>query len=104
MDPIQDFVKVKLSLDNVIIPTERLRNTPSLRDGCPHDLEVDLRILSCEYIQTAGVLLHLPQVAMATAQVLFQRFFYSKSLVKYNFLVSPIFYPGCHCTMTLSIL
>lgn len=86
MDPIQEFSKVKLTLDNVIIPTERLRHTPSSRDGCPHELEVDLRILSCEYIQTAGVLLRLPQVAMATAQVLFQRFFYSKSFVKYNML------------------
>lgn len=88
MDPVQDFSKVHLTLDNVIIPTERLRNTPSLKDGCSHELEVDLRIVGCEYIQTAGILLRMPQVAMATAQVLFQRFFYSKSFVKYNMLVS----------------
>lgn len=88
MDPVQEFSKVQLTLDNVIIPTDRLRNTPSRRDGCSHELEVDLRIVGCEYIQTAGILLRLPQVAMATAQVLFQRFFYSKSFVKYNMLVS----------------
>ncbi len=88
MDPIQEFSKSKLTLDNCIIPNERLRNTPSSKDGCSHDLEVDLRIVGCEYIQTAGVLLRLPQVAMATAQILFQRYFYSKSLVKYNMLVS----------------
>lgn len=88
MDSIQDFSKVELTLDNPIIPNERLRSTPSARDGCPHELEVDLRIVGCEYIQTAGVLLRLPQVAMATAQVLFQRFFYSKSLLKYNMVVS----------------
>lgn len=88
MDSIQEFSKVVLSLDNCIIPNERLRNTPSSKDGCPHDLEVDLRIVGCEHIQTAGTLLRLPQVAMATAQVLFQRFFYSKSLIKYNMMVS----------------
>lgn len=88
MDPVSEFTKVKLSLDNVIIPSERLRNTPSHKDGCPHELEVDLRIVMCEYIQTSGLLLRLPQVAMATAQILFHRFFYSKSFIKYNMVVS----------------
>ena len=88
MDPILEFSRTQLTLDNCIVPNERLYNTPSSKDGCPHDLEVQLRIVGCEYIQTAGVLLCLPQVAMATAQVLFQRFFYSKSLVKYNMTVS----------------
>lgn len=37
-----------------------------------------------ELIQVAGLLLHLPQVAMATGQVLFQRFFYTKSFVKHS--------------------
>ena len=88
MEAIQDFSRVFLSQDNCIIPNERLRNTPSAKDGCPHDLEVDLRIVGCEHIQTAGALLRLPQVAMSTAQVLFQRFFYSKSVIKYNMMVS----------------
>lgn len=88
MEPVQEFSKVVLTLDNVVIPNERLRNTPSFKDGCPHDLEVDLRIIGCEYIQKAGKCLRLPQVAMATAQVLFQRFFYSKSFVKFNMIVS----------------
>ena len=92
MESIQDFSKVVLTLDNCVIPEESLRNTPSARDGCPHDLEVDLRVVGCEYIHTAGVLLGLPSVAVATAQVLFQRFFYSKSLVKYNMLVSLFIY------------
>ena len=78
---------MKLTLYNCIMPESRLRNTPSAKDGCPHELEVDLRIVACEYMHTAGVLLRLPSVAVATAQVLFQRFFYSKSLVKYNMLV-----------------
>jgi len=88
MDPLKDFHKTVLSLDNCIIPNERLIHTPSSRDGVSHDLEVDLRIVGCEYIQSAGLLLRLPQVAMATAQVIFQRFYYSKSYVKYSIYVS----------------
>lgn len=53
-----------------------------------HELEVDLRVTGCEYIQTAGMLLQLPQVAMATAQVLFQRFYYAKSFVDFKVRVS----------------
>ncbi|RTG81293.1 uncharacterized protein DC041_0012433 [Schistosoma bovis] len=48
-----------------------------------YETEIDLRILGCELIQDSGVLLRLPQVAMATAQVLYQRFFYSKSFVRH---------------------
>lgn len=88
MDPVKDFSRTQLSLDNCIIPNERLLNTPSSKDGCSHELEVDLRIVGSEYIQSAGLLLRLPQVAMATAQVLFQRFYYSKSFVKYSIQVS----------------
>jgi len=62
MDPLKDFHKIVLSLDNCIIPNERLIHTPSSRDGVSHDLEVDLRIVGCEYIQSAGLLLRLPQV------------------------------------------
>ncbi|KAL5490932.1 hypothetical protein EMCRGX_G016135 [Ephydatia muelleri] len=84
MEPIKEFSRTVLSLDNCIIPTERLLETPSIKDGMSHDLETDLRIVGCEYIQSAGMLLRLPQVAMATAQVLFQRYYYSKSFVKYH--------------------
>uniref|UniRef100_A0A672PLP3 Cyclin L1 n=1 Tax=Sinocyclocheilus grahami TaxID=75366 RepID=A0A672PLP3_SINGR len=54
-------------------------------DGLDRETETDLRILGCELIQAAGILLHLPQVAMATGQVLFQRLFYSKSFIKHSF-------------------
>uniref|UniRef100_A0AAY4AGI2 Cyclin-like domain-containing protein n=1 Tax=Denticeps clupeoides TaxID=299321 RepID=A0AAY4AGI2_9TELE len=47
--------------------------------------ETDLRILGCELVQSAGILLRLPQVAMATGQVLFHRFFYSKSFIRNSF-------------------
>ncbi|KAK3104561.1 hypothetical protein FSP39_004989 [Pinctada imbricata] len=80
----RDFSKVQLTLENVLIPDEKLSPTPSMQDGLDLDSETDLRILGCELIQSAGILLKLPQVAMATGQVLFQRFYYSKSFVKHN--------------------
>ncbi|KAF6207465.1 hypothetical protein GE061_015911 [Apolygus lucorum] len=78
------YGKVELSLNNVLLPEEKLTNTPSRLDGMSLDLETDLRVLGCELIQTAGILLKLPQVAMATGQVLFQRFYYSKSFVRHG--------------------
>jgi hypothetical protein len=84
MDPIKEFSRTLLSLENCIVPKERLLNTPSRQDGVGRELEVNLRLAGCECIQTAGLLLKLPQVAMATAQVLFQRFYYAKSFIKYS--------------------
>lgn len=82
--PSQKKTKVVLTLDNSLIPPERLYPTPSMKDGLSYEDEIDLRILGCELIQSGGILLRLPQVAMATGQVLFQRFYYSDSLVKHN--------------------
>lgn len=97
MEPLKEYGATELSLDNPIVPTERLLNTPSFKDGCSSELEVDLRIVGCEYIQSAGMLLRLPQVAMATAQVLFQRFYYSKSFVKYSIQV-------CECCVCVCVV
>ncbi|KAI9025260.1 cyclin-like protein [Phycomyces nitens] len=69
----------RISLQNPLASLEQLSRTPSNRDGIPSDLEDDLRNLGGELIQSAGILLKL-QVAMATAQVLFQRFFYMASM------------------------
>ncbi|XP_075135665.1 cyclin-L2 isoform X2 [Leptodactylus fuscus] len=75
---------VLISLENCLIPEEKCALTPSIADGLDTDTETDLRCVGCELIQSAGILLRLPQVAMATGQVLFQRFFYSKSFVKHS--------------------
>ena len=64
MESVKEFSHIALSLDNCIIPDERLRNTPSFKDGMDHDLEVDIRITGCEFIQSAGLLLKLPQVSL----------------------------------------
>uniref|UniRef100_A0A8C5P2I3 Cyclin-like domain-containing protein n=1 Tax=Jaculus jaculus TaxID=51337 RepID=A0A8C5P2I3_JACJA len=55
-----------------------------MSSGLDTDTETGLRVVGCELIQAAGILLRLPQVAMATGQVLFQRFFYTKSFVKHS--------------------
>ena len=59
---VKDFSKVVLTLRNVLIPGERLSPTPSIIDGLEFETEIDLRMLGCELIQTAGILLKLPQV------------------------------------------
>ncbi|VUZ54822.1 unnamed protein product [Hymenolepis diminuta] len=78
-----EYAGVHLSIDSYVIPVEKLSPTPSSIDGLDPETEFDLRYLGCELIQDAGILLKLPQVAMATAQVLYQRYFYSKSFVRY---------------------
>ncbi|KAF6770172.1 hypothetical protein AHF37_11712 [Paragonimus kellicotti] len=82
-DPSWPYCGVKLTIHNIIIPEERLKPTPSEFDNMDSELETELRVIGCELIQDSGVLLRLPQVAMATAQVLYQRFFYSKSFVRH---------------------
>ncbi|XP_075920250.1 cyclin-L1, partial [Petromyzon marinus] len=75
---------VRISLENCVMPAERLAHTPSSYDRLEAAVETELRELGCELVQAAGILLRLPQVAMATGQVLFQRFYYSKSFIKHN--------------------
>ncbi|XP_053546503.1 cyclin-L2 isoform X2 [Bombina bombina] len=75
---------VMITLDNCLMPEEKCAITPSVIDGLDLETETDLRFVGCELIQSAGILLRLPQVAMATGQVLFQRFFYAKSFVKHS--------------------
>lgn len=80
--PANNGLRVELTLEDCILPPDRLASTPSRAHGLSHEDETDLRILGCELIQSSGILLRLPQVAMATGQVLFQRFYYSESFVK----------------------
>ena len=58
----RDFSRVIITLDNILIPEEKLSATPSVIDGLNLETETDLRILGCELIQTSGILLKLPQV------------------------------------------
>ncbi|KAJ0171600.1 hypothetical protein K1T71_013150 [Dendrolimus kikuchii] len=81
--PQKNYGKIVLTLYNCLLPESTFKETPSQADGLDIETETDLRILGCEMIQTAGILLKLPQVAMATGQIYLQRFYYSKSFVRY---------------------
>ncbi len=77
-----------MNLDDFIVQEEQLCNTPSREDGCPQDLEEDLRIAGCDQIETAGKLLELSQVVISTARVIFHRFFCGRSFIKIPIMVS----------------
>src|SRR5204862_255330 len=77
------YGSIKLSLENCLLPESKFECSPSSLDGLDAQSEYELRILGTELIQSSGILLKLPQVAMAIGQVLFQRFYYAKSFVRY---------------------
>lgn len=60
----RQFDKIILTLENCLLPENRLEETPSQQDGLDKEVEIDLRILGCELIQVAGILLKLPQVSV----------------------------------------
>jgi cyclin L len=67
------YGKIVLTLENAILNCEKLDSqTVSQVDGLNIDIETDLRILGCELIQTAGILLKLPQVSKIFAFNSFQ--------------------------------
>ncbi|KAI8815294.1 cyclin-like protein [Cladochytrium replicatum] len=74
----------QLSLQNTVVGLHHLEKSPSVQDGISPELELDLRITGCHLIQCAGILLKLPQVAMATAQILLHRFYYQASLKQFS--------------------
>ncbi|KAF8503777.1 cyclin-like protein [Russula emetica] len=62
----------------------QLNSTPSAQDGVPRHIEDNLRAYGCKLIHQAGILLNQKQVAVATAQILLQRFFYVSSLKQFS--------------------
>ena len=63
--PAKKYGSVVITLENVLLPPEKLSPSPSQQDGLDPEIEMDLRILGCELIQTGGILLRLPQVSAA---------------------------------------
>lgn len=59
----RQFGKIILTLENCLLSDNKIQETPSQHDGLNKDVEMDLRILGCELIQIAGILLKLPQVS-----------------------------------------
>ena len=69
MEAPKEYGMISMGLENRVIPEEQLENTPSRKHGVSEELERDLRVVGCEYIQSAGLLLKLPQVN--TSAILF---------------------------------
>jgi len=63
---------------------ERRHNTPSRQDGIDPETEFQLRALGAQMIADGGFLLKLPQVTIATGQVIFHRFYHMKSFRKHD--------------------
>lgn len=72
------------AIDTFYLTDEQLRDSPSRKDGIDEATETTLRVYGCDLIQESGILLRLPQAVMATAQVLFHRFYCKKSFVRFS--------------------
>ncbi|WVZ87205.1 hypothetical protein U9M48_033883 [Paspalum notatum var. saurae] len=72
------------AIDTFYLTDEQLRDSPSRKDGIDEATETALRVYGCDLIQESGILLKLPQAVMATAQVLFHRFYCKKSFVRFS--------------------
>ncbi|XP_062084623.1 cyclin-L1-1 [Humulus lupulus] len=72
------------AIDTFYLTDDQLQNSPSRKDNIDEPTETTLRIYGCDLIQESGILLRLPQAVMATAQVLFHRFYCKKSFARFN--------------------
>ena len=70
-----DYDRILISLENSILPSEKLDETPSMKDGLDRDTENDLRSFACEMIQVAGILLKVPQVSLISNVYFFLLYF-----------------------------
>ena len=74
-------------LDNFYLTAEQIDNSPSRRSGVDAETEKRLRVYGCDRIQRAVVLLGLPQVVAATAQILLHRFYCKEDVRKWHMRV-----------------
>eukprot|EP01112_Ceratiomyxa_fruticulosa_P016303 TRINITY_DN4902_c0_g2_i1.p1 TRINITY_DN4902_c0_g2~~TRINITY_DN4902_c0_g2_i1.p1 ORF type:complete len:448 (-),score=96.41 TRINITY_DN4902_c0_g2_i1:12-1355(-) len=74
----------------IIFTEDELKNTPSRISGIDEETETLLRIYGCELIQEFGILMKLPEVTMATAQVLFHRFYQQVSFRRFDVQLSAL--------------
>ncbi|GLJ20559.1 hypothetical protein SUGI_0374050 [Cryptomeria japonica] len=72
------------AIDTFYVTEEQIAKSPSRKDGIDLETETTLRVYGCDLIQESGILLRLPQAVMATAQVLFHRFYFKKSFARFN--------------------
>lgn len=68
----------------LLVPPRLLETPPSLEDGIDAETEESLRVYGAELIQRAGKLLKLPQMTVASATAIFQRFYFCKSFAEFE--------------------
>ncbi|KAJ1733807.1 hypothetical protein LPJ72_002676 [Coemansia sp. Benny D160-2] len=73
-----------LSLRNPLLTPAQISASPSETLGLPAELEAEMRAYGCHLIEAAGIVLRVPQVVMACAQILFQRFYYVASFQDFS--------------------
>lgn len=85
IDSMSDTVSESDGFDSsILLPDSILDFSPSQKDKIHPTEELLYRVYGCELIQEAGILLNLPQVVMATGQNIFHRFYYRKSLERFD--------------------
>jgi hypothetical protein len=71
-------------IDNFYLTAEQLEKSPSRNRGVDAETEKRLRVYGCDRIQRAAILLDMPQVVAATAQILFHRFYSKKDVREWH--------------------
>ncbi|KAJ1951520.1 hypothetical protein EC988_004022 [Linderina pennispora] len=74
----------RLSLKNPLLTPSQILQSPSQERGMTRELESDMRAYGCHLIESSGIVLRVPQVVMASAQIMFQRFYYLASFTEFS--------------------
>mmetsp|Transcript_2194 Transcript_2194/g.6525 ORF Transcript_2194/g.6525 Transcript_2194/m.6525 type:complete len:279 (-) Transcript_2194:944-1780(-) len=67
-----------------LFSTEEVAESPSVADGLPHQVEVEMRERHARFMLEAGLRLHLPVQSVHVAVKLWQRFFMVESLRRHE--------------------
>ncbi|MES1901867.1 MAG: Cyclin-L1 [Paramarteilia canceri] len=84
------MVECRLTLETQFVESTALRETPTQQAGLDQSHERALRFYACQLTQASAKLLSLPQEVSATAQILFQLYYYQKSMLEDDFYISSI--------------
>jgi len=80
------FERKESIMPTYLIPDDLISTSPSRCAGISKEHEIVNRIYACELISQAGIMLRLSQANISTAQILFHRFYYRKSMIDYKVL------------------
>jgi hypothetical protein len=67
-----------------LVSDEESAQTPSRKDEIDETQEFNARLFGCEFVRRCGRMLKLNQSCIATGQVLLHRFYFKKSLKKFD--------------------